>query len=688
MEGHTHELIFLQDLALVMVVSAITMIICHAVRLPIVLGYILAGLFIGPHTPPYSLIHDTQSIHTLSALGIIFLLFSIGLEFSFKKLAKVGAVAFVASTFEIILMIWIGYSIGNLLGWRQMDSLFLGAILSISSTTIIAKILMESKKVQEKFAQVILGILVVEDMWAIIIIAILSGIATTGGLTFTEISIAMIKVFIFITALIFAGFLFVPRFLRYIEKCNVNEMMVIITLGICLGASLLAAKTGFSIALGAFLIGAIFAETKQSHDIIQKMEPIKDMFTAIFFVSVGMLIDPMVIKEYWALIVLITLITIIGKVASCSLATFLTGHDSQTSLKIGLGLAQIGEFSFIIAQLGLDTKVTSHFLYPIAVSVSAITTISTPFLMNNSSWIIDRIKQFSPKPIVTLAGLYPSWLSKLQPKEVSERQKVVIYKTISRRLPKLFFYSMCFAAAYFLANKYKNIFSMDENIYWSIVLILSFPFFIGIAYNMDKIFWEGLFLNLIRSKSAVENAKETSEVFHNTIRFSAILLSGLILFLALSRIIPLIPLVVFLFTLILVSGTSFWRSATHHHEHLEETILSVFDAESFPDNEKNRSQREQLVDLIQTNYPLSFETQDFLLPLEQCGINCTIRELDLRSKTGASIVGIYREEESLPNPSATTQLLPGDVLLLIGNHDQIKTAMAYLQSLIKEKPSS
>ncbi len=555
------ELVFLQDLAIVMVVGAVTMVICHRLHLPVVLGYILAGLLIGPYTPPYSLVTDTHSIHTLSALGVIFLLFSIGLEFSMTKLLKVGPVAFFASTFEILLMIWIGFSLGKMMGWGQMDSLFLGAILSISSTTIIAKILMENKKFNESFAQIILGILVVEDLWAMVIIAVLSGIATTGAFTMGEISVSMFKVFIFIVGILFFGFLLVPRILRYIERFQIPEVMTIVVLGLCFGVSLLAAKAGFSIALGAFLIGAVISETKQGHGIVLKMEPIRDMFTAIFFVSIGMLIDPAVIAKYAIPILIFTVVTIVGKVFTCSLATFLTGHDSQTSMKVGLGLAQIGEFSFIIAQLGRDTEVTSSFLYPIAVSVSALTTITTPFLMNNSNVIISWAKRITPKPIVIFSHFYPAWFAKINESQVS---------------------------------------------------------------NLKKI------------------------------------------------------------GLVLSSGSFFWRSILRIHEHIEKTVRSVMDYEKADSAQQRQLTHDQLVDLIRTNYPLSFETQDLLLGYEECGVNKTIKELDLRFKTGASIVGIYREDTAIPNPSATERLLPGDVLVLIGNPEQIKAGMQYLQLKMRE----
>ncbi len=677
------ELIFLQDMAIVMIISALTMILCNRLRLPVVLGYILAGLLVGPHTPPYPLITDIHSIQTLSALGVTFLLFTIGLEFSFSKLAKVGLVAFLASTFEIIVMISIGYWMGKLLGWKKMDSLFLGAILSISSTTIIAKILLESKKMKERFAQMILGILVIEDLWAIVIIAVLSGIAATGSFALMDVSFSMIKVFIFFVGVLFFGFLLIPRILRYVERLNNSEMVVIVTLGLCLGGALAAAKFGFSIALGAFLMGAVIAETKQAHEIITRMEPIRDMFTAIFFVSVGMLIEPSVIVTYAWPILIITLIIIIGKVLSCSLVTFLIGNDFKTSLKVGLGLAQIGEFSFIIAQLGRDTEVTSPFLYPIAVSVSALTTISTPFLMNKSDAIIDAIKRLTPKPILTIGALYPSWIARLGEKEVSERKRMIVFQNVIQALPKPFLYTLAIVATYFLANNIRVNFPIHDNIYWTVVTILIFPFFIGFANGVDKIIWEAIFLNVIKSRNEITKAEGARDILHNAVRFLVVFFSGLFFLVTAAKLIPVIPLAIAIITLVAASASFLWRSVNRVHRNIEKTIMSVLDYEKPLNKEKTQTAHDELINLIHSNYPLSFETQDFILPLNESVLTTTIRKLDLRSKTGASIVGIYREEETIPNPSPDTQLAAGDVLVLIGTQEQIKAAMQFLQKMIR-----
>ncbi len=392
-----HELTLLQDMAVVMAISAAVVVLFYRLRLPVVLGYIVAGIIIGPHTPPFPLVRDMESVKTLSELGVIFLLFGIGLEFSFTKLLKVGVVSFIAATIEILLMLGVGFLLGRLFGWNRMDSIFLGAILSISSTTIIAKVLLEMGKLNEVFAQVILGILVIEDILAIIIIALLSGFASTGGLTLSAAGIAAIRVIVFIAGTLLLGRWVVPRILQYLERYQSGELLGVTVLGICFGVSLLAAQLGFSVALGAFLIGAVMAETPQAQAIIHRIEPIRDMFTAIFFVSVGMLLEPKLLIDFAWPIAIVTVVTIVGKVASCSFATLLTGHNPYVALQVGLGLAQIGEFSFIIARLGETTQVTSSFLYPLAVSVSVLTTLTTPLLMRQVEGISGLLVRLSPK---------------------------------------------------------------------------------------------------------------------------------------------------------------------------------------------------------------------------------------------------------------------------------------------------
>jgi Kef-type K+ transport system membrane component KefB len=257
-----HHITFLQDLAIVMIVAGIVTVLFRQFKQPVVLGYILAGVIIGPHTPPFPLIADEDAIKTLSELGVIFLMFSLGLEFSLRKLRAVGATAFIAAILEILLMVFVGYELGRLFGWKQMDCVFLGAILAISSTTIIIKALEEIGKTKEKFAALIFGILVVEDILAIVMIALLSGFAVTGSLALEDIGRTVLRLSAFLGALLVGGLIAVPRLLNYVAKFKSNEMLLVTVVGLCFGVSLLAVKLGYSVALGAFLIGAIIAEAR------------------------------------------------------------------------------------------------------------------------------------------------------------------------------------------------------------------------------------------------------------------------------------------------------------------------------------------------------------------------------------------------------------------------------------------
>src|SRR5688500_10866503 len=389
-----HGEAFLADLAIIMIVAGLVTIVFHRLRQPVVLGYIIAGLIFGPYSPPCKLVtNEHNSIDSLAQIGIVFLMFSLGLHFSLRKLARVGATAVIAATLEIVLMVLVGYQIGRMFGWSGMDSLFLGAMLSISSTTIIVKALADLGRAKERFAELIFGILIVEDILAIAMIALLSSIAMTQTLALAAVLTTLLKLVIFLAVVLVLGLLIVPPLLRYVARFKSNEMLLIAALGLCFGVSLVAVKIGYSVALGAFLIGAIVAEAREAGKIETLIEPVRDMFSAVFFVAVGMMIDPKIMAPHWLPIVVITVAVVVGKVVACGIGTFLAGHDTRTSLRVGMGLAQIGEFSFIIAQLGLSLGVTKDYLYPIAVTVSALTTLLTPYLIQASDPLVNMLER-------------------------------------------------------------------------------------------------------------------------------------------------------------------------------------------------------------------------------------------------------------------------------------------------------
>jgi monovalent cation:H+ antiporter-2, CPA2 family len=484
-----HGIVFIQDLATVMLVAGLTTVIFQRLRQPVVLGYILAGLLIGPHTPTLIFIHDEQTIETLSELGMILLLFALGLEFSLKKLRAVGGAALVAAFSEIVLMVWIGYEIGRFFGWTTMDSLFLGAMLSISSTTIIMKALEELNLKKEPFAQLMFGILIVEDLLAIVLMALLTGIASTGGLDAGQALAAVGRLGLFMAVSLVVGLLLVPRVVDYIARVSRNDVLLVAVLGICFGFCLLVTELGYSVALGAFMIGAIVAESQSVSRIEHIIMPVRDMFSAIFFVAIGMLIDPALLVQYAWPIFIVTVAVVIGKVATCSFGSFVAGNDGRTSLRVGMGLAQIGEFSFVIASLGLTLKVTSDFLYPVAVAVSALTTFLTPYLIRLSDPLARGLGRVLPGRVTGLFGAYTTWMGSLG----LQGQGAIVMKMI-RRLVWHVVINMALVIAVFIitAFAYRKGFmhlevlsdepTVRRSLAWSVAALISLPMVVA-AYR-------------------------------------------------------------------------------------------------------------------------------------------------------------------------------------------------------------
>ncbi len=504
-----HGADFIKDLAVIMLVAGVVTVIFHYLKQPVVLGYIIAGLIIGPYATPIPFISDENTIKTLGELGVVFLMFGLGLEFSLRKLAKVGATAFVAALSQIILLIWVGYEIGRFFAWNPMDSLFLGAMMAISSTTITVKALEELGLKKEKFANLIYGILIVEDILAISLIVMLTGIATTGQLEPVEAAMTIGELILFMTVSLAAGILLIPRLLNMVAKFQRKEMLLVTVLGLCFGFCLIVIKLEYSVALGAFLIGAIMAESRHIHTIEKLIEPVKDMFIAIFFVTIGLLLDPAIIWQYALPISIISFAVIIGKVVSCSMGTFITGHDGKTSMRVGMGKAQIGEFSFIIASLGLTLNVTSDFLYPIVVAVSTITTLFTPYLIRASdpfsTWLGVRI----PNPIKNVFIQYSQWISQIR----SDNQLRSDIRPFVRRITFHVFVNACIVIALFLSatklftlvNDYVDTShlswfgeSYQQGLMWAMSLLLSAPFMFAIYRKLEAL---GLLLADVRLHS-------------------------------------------------------------------------------------------------------------------------------------------------------------------------------------------
>lgn len=386
----------IQDLGVILVTAAAVTLIFKWLKQPVVLGYLIAGLLVGPHVPFMPDILDKESIHVWAEIGVIFLLFGLGLEFSFKKLAKVGRSAGISALFEIITMTSVGYLLGQALGWTRMDSLFLGTILSMSSTTIIIRAFQELGFKAKGFVSLVFGILIVEDLAAILILVLLSMLASADAVSGTHLAFSTLRLGFFLLLWFVIGIYCIPNLLRRIKRFLSDETMLLIAIGLCLAMVMLATQVGFSPALGAFVMGSILAETREGDRIEHLMHPVRDLFAAVFFVSVGMMIDPKILADNYETIAIIIGVTIVGKLFGSGLGALLSGRNLKQSMQAGLSLAQIGEFSFLIAALGESLKVTSPFLYPIVIAVSAVTTFTTPYMIKYSEPLHDWLETKIP----------------------------------------------------------------------------------------------------------------------------------------------------------------------------------------------------------------------------------------------------------------------------------------------------
>lgn len=661
---------FLQDLAVVMIVAAIVTVLFRMLKQPVVLGYILAGVIIGPHTPPYALISDQHTIHIFSELGVIFLMFSLGLEFSLKKLKEVGATAFIAASLEILVMVWAGYQLGRMFGWGMMNSVFLGAILSISSTTIIIKALEEQGKTKAGFAQIIFGILIVEDILAIVLIALLSGFATAGTLSAGDVALTVLKLSAFLGVLLVAGLIIVPRLLNFVAKFKSSEMLLVTVIGLCFGVSMLAVKMEYSVALGAFLIGAIIAEARQIAKIEALVHPVKDLFSAVFFVSIGLLIDPVLLWKYATPILIITLVVVVGKIVSCTLGALISGKDRRTSLRVGMGLAQIGEFSFIIATLGLQLKVTSDFLYPIAVAVSSLTTLLTPYLLKASDKCAALFEKVAPAPLISGLDAYTSWIGKLGSGGTGKAGKLVRKMFLQIGLNVLLIAGIFIAAAALkktAAISWPNVPGGENGLrtmLWFGAMLLSLPLLVASVRKLNAL---SMFIAemAVSRAAAGESTNAQRNVVSGTIMLAGCLVILLILLLLSTAILPswnsLIVAGLMLIGVAFMFRRLFIRTYAGAQVALRDTLAEP------PD---------KIADDIGAISPIlkGAELRNCVIQASSSAAGKVLASLKLRTKTGASIVGIEREDGNLINPGPDEEIRVGDIILLLGSKDQIEAA--------------
>lgn len=393
---HTiHSLII--DLTLITIYAGITTLLCKKFKQPMVLGYVLAGIFAGPYFDLLPTVKDKDDLTLWADIGVIFLLFGLGLEFSFKKMLNVGKAAMITANANIIFMLFLGYNVGLLLGWSTMDSFFLGSMISMSSTTIIIKAFNDLNIKKQRFTDLVFGVLIIEDLVGILMLVLLPTIALGNSINGMALALSTLKLIFFLILCFIIGIYLVPTFLEKIQKYLTDEMLLIITISLCFGMVLLATSSGFSSALGAFIMGSILSETEFIGRIEKNVQPLKDFFGAVFFVSVGMMVDPQMFITYAEPIIVITMIVVIGRIVFSCFGFVASGETLKTAIYGGFSLAQVGEFAFIIASLGMSLNVLSPKVYPIIVAVSVITTFLTPVMMRTAEPAYKKLNRILPE---------------------------------------------------------------------------------------------------------------------------------------------------------------------------------------------------------------------------------------------------------------------------------------------------
>lgn len=664
---------FLQDLSVILLVAGIATLLCHRFRQPVVLGYLVAGLIIGPNTPPFPLVHDRHTIELLAELGVILLMFGLGLHFSLRKLPRVGVTALLGAGMEIGIMFLAGYGLGRTIGWSPMDSIFLGSMLSMSSTTIIIKALGDLRLSGAPFASLVFGILIIEDIVGIAILALMSGVATAGSFDAMAMAITLGKLGIFMISVVVIGLLTVPPLLKWVGRLASSEMLLIVSLGLCFGVSLLALKLGYSVALGAFLIGAVVAEARNHQAIDTLVGPVRDVFAAVFFVAIGMLIDPHALVQHALPIFLITVLVIVGKIIGSGTGTFLAGNDTRTSLRVGMSLAQIGEFSFIIASLGLSLKVTSDFIYPIAVAVSAVTTLLTPYLIKGTDPVADWFGRRSPKRLAVYLALYTRWVRMLGRSATTAPvvRRLLIRWTLQLALNFSLMTGVMIAAAWLGGLQAIRQSSLPAwtggapTAIWFAATLVMLPILIATLRKLRAVAMALAELSVSRS-AGQKNTQALRAVIANTILCAGVLFILLWGFAITSAVLPPWPVLVCLLVVVVAIAGVMWNRFIRIYAMAQIQLAATLTQEPEPSSPSVPPVLE------------GAEMRSVMLNEAAPANGKRLSELQLRARTGAVVIGLERDGIRTINPDPQEKFRPGDQLLVLGTPVQLDAAVELL----------
>ncbi len=644
-----------------MLIAAVISLIFKLLKQPVVLGYIVAGIIIGPYLIGDSWISNEESVKTWGEIGVLFLLFAMGLEFSFKKLLQMGSTALIAASVILIGMMFSGFVVGRIMGWNEMNSLFLGGMISMSSTTIVFKALDDMGLRSQRFAKVCFSILIVEDIFAVVLMVLLSSIATSRSFEGKQLVFQVAKLVAYIIFWFFMGIVILPTFLRTFRKHLSDELITILSVGLCLGMVLLAVGAGFSSALGAFVMGSLLAETIEAERIETLIQPIKNVFGAIFFVSVGMMINPSQLALYWMPILIISLLVIGGQIIFATSGTILSGQSLKVSLQTGFSLVQVGEFAFIIATLGTSLKVIDENLYPIIVAVSVLTTFLTPFIMKLAAPAHTWLEKHLPKSTLLLLEKYSN-----NKNTVSKEGE--FYSLFKKSLTHTFIYTIVvvFIQSLFFIYLKPFIRSVIPDsvppllinlLSVFILLLLSSPFIWSIAMYQLR----SSLLKKIWGGGNTQKAKIIGVVLIQIIVSVALLSYAVYRHFSLtSGIVVAVSLLILYF---IIASRTVRKRAQGISDLLDVNLYAREKSE-----EENRVVSKEFKNSL-LNYDIHIS--DFKIGILSNFCGKTLSDIRIREKSGVSVLRIVRNGMNINIPGGKERLFPEDKIVVAGSDEQI-----------------
>jgi len=680
-----HNQGFLESLAVVLCVAAVTSVLFQRLHQPVVLGYILAGLIVGPHVP-IPLIVDSNIVHTLSDLGVILLMFSLGLEFSIRKFLNVGFTAGVTALIECSFQIWLGLVTARAFGWSVRESLFTGAVIAISSTTIIAKAFNE-RPVSRDLRSLVVSVLIVEDLIAIVLMAALTATGQSETLSLMTLARPSGRLGAFLAVTLLVGLLIIPRGFRAVAALQKPETLLVASIGCCFGLAYLAHSFGYSVALGSFLAGALIAESGKARKIEPLIEPVRDMFAAVFFVSVGMSIDPVMISLHYQAVLVLTALVMGGKLIGVTLGSFLSGAGIRSSIRAGMTMAQIGEFSFILAGLGRSLGATREFLYPTVAAVAAITTLTTPWMIRFSDEAARRFEHRLPASAQSFSAVYTGWAARLR--SATRRGKT---EPSTRRFAKLLALDALLAAGLTIgtaqyaaeaADAISAALSIGQRAARITVALAVFavaaPLCVGI-YNVVRHLALSLAetavpqsLHDVQRPELGSSARRTLSI---TLQLVVLLLVGLPLVVVTQPFLSGVPGALLLALALLIASIA----VMHNAQQLEGEVRAGTQLIAAAIQQSGRDARQSIGsrDDVQQFLAELGEPKQVQLKSESRAVGQTLVSLDVRGSTGATVLAIAREPDGAIFPTGREVLQENDVLLLAGTREAVAQARRLL----------